>query len=115
MGPFLRNYKIFGFKAPFLLLPSSICMLLCRTLRRPGQFTEKVNRGMILAPLAGIVLNLLDASRERDCGERNDIVAVFASMDCADTILCGFQYLIEYDWVRINFLMFLVLFKVLDV
>lgn len=70
---------------------------------------------MILAPLAGIVLNLLDASRERDCGKQNDIVAIFVSMDCADTILCGFQYLIEYDWVRINFLMFLVLFKVLDV
>ncbi|KAL2521490.1 E3 ubiquitin-protein ligase [Forsythia ovata] len=68
------------------------------TLRRPGQFTEKVNRGMILAPLAGIVLNLLDASRERDCGQQNDIVAIFASMDCADTILCGFQYLLEYDW-----------------
>ncbi|CAI9758262.1 unnamed protein product [Fraxinus pennsylvanica] len=68
------------------------------TLRRPGQFTEKVNRGMILAPLAGIVLNLLDASRERGCGEQNDIVAIFASMDCADTILCGFQYLLEYDW-----------------
>lgn len=53
---------------------------------------------MILAPLAGIILNLLDVSRETD---NNDIVAIFASMDCADTILYGFQYLLEYNWVGI--------------
>lgn len=56
---------------------------------------------MILAPLAGIILNLLDVSKETDNGDRNDIVAIFASMDCADTILYGFQYLLEYNWVSI--------------
>jgi Kip1 ubiquitination-promoting complex protein 1 len=54
---------------------------------------------MILAPLVGILLNLLDASVEMECGERNDVVGVFASMDCPDTVHCGFQYLLEYNWV----------------
>ncbi|KAL8473676.1 hypothetical protein ACS0TY_030502 [Phlomoides rotata] len=69
------------------------------SVRRPGQSSEKVNSGMILAPLAGIILNLLDASRETDDRDQNDIVAIFASMDCADTIIYGFQYLLEYNWV----------------
>ncbi|XP_034901852.1 E3 ubiquitin-protein ligase RKP [Populus alba] len=68
------------------------------SLRRHGQSLEKVNRGMILAPLVGILLNLLDASVEMECGERNDVVGVFASMDCPDTVHCGFQYLLEYNW-----------------
>ncbi|XP_057774623.1 E3 ubiquitin-protein ligase RKP [Salvia miltiorrhiza] len=70
--------------------------VLDQSLRRPGQSSEKLNSGMILAPLAGIILNLLDVSRETD---NNDIVTIFASMDCADTILYGFQYLLEYNWV----------------
>ncbi|KAK4382985.1 E3 ubiquitin-protein ligase RKP [Sesamum angolense] len=69
------------------------------SLRRPGHFSEKVNSGMILAPLAGIILNLLDASRETEDGDQNDIVTVFASMDCADTILYGFQYILEHNWI----------------
>ncbi|KAM7523681.1 hypothetical protein LguiA_013583 [Lonicera macranthoides] len=68
------------------------------TLRRPGQPSEKVNRGMILAPLAGIILNLLDANAVNDCREKNDMLGVFASMDCLDTVLCGFQYLLDYNW-----------------
>lgn len=79
----------------YLLIPSCR-VIFCRSLRRPGQSSEKLNSGMILAPLAGIILNLLDVSRETD---NNDIVAIFASMDCADTILYGFQYLLEYNWV----------------
>lgn len=72
---------------------------ICRSLSRYGNSSDKVNRGMILAPLAGIILNLLDASKETDSGDWNDIVATFASMDCADTILYGFQHLLEYNWV----------------
>lgn len=68
------------------------------TFRRPGQSPEKVNRSMILAPLAGIILNLLDASLETDCRPQNDIVGVFASMDCPNTVLSGFQYLLEFNW-----------------
>ncbi|KAK9071573.1 hypothetical protein SSX86_008001 [Deinandra increscens subsp. villosa] len=68
------------------------------TLRRPGQTPEKVNRGMILAPLVGIILNLLDASRVTDSREQNDILGIFASMDCADTLISGFQYLLEFNW-----------------
>ncbi|KAI3775874.1 hypothetical protein L1987_45630 [Smallanthus sonchifolius] len=68
------------------------------TLRRPGQTPEKVNRGMILAPLVGIILNLLDASLATDSREQNDILVIFASMDCADTLISGFQYLLEFNW-----------------
>lgn len=69
------------------------------TLRRPGQTPEKVNRGMILAPLVGIILNLLDAaSLVTDSREQNDIVGIFASMDCADTLISGFQYLLQFNW-----------------
>ncbi|KAF5765376.1 putative transcription factor C2H2 family [Helianthus annuus] len=68
------------------------------TLRRPGQTPEKVNRGMILAPLVGIILNLLDASLVTDSSDQNDILGTFASMDCADTLISGFQYLLEFNW-----------------
>ncbi|GER35138.1 RING finger and SPRY domain-containing protein [Striga asiatica] len=68
------------------------------SIRRSGHSSEKINSGMILAPLAGIILNLLDASRDSDDGIRNDIVGVFASMECADTIRCGFDYLLKYNW-----------------
>lgn len=54
---------------------------------------------MILAPLVGIILNLVDASLVRDSREQNDIVGIFASMDCADTLIAGFQYLLEFNWV----------------
>ncbi|XP_076898856.1 E3 ubiquitin-protein ligase RKP-like [Bidens hawaiensis] len=67
-------------------------------LRRPGQTPEKVNRGMMLAPLVGIILNLLDASVVTDASEQNDIVSIFASMECADTLISGFQYLLEFNW-----------------
>ncbi|KAF5769462.1 putative transcription factor C2H2 family [Helianthus annuus] len=67
-------------------------------IRRPSQTPEKVNKGMILAPLVGIILNLLDASLVTDAGEQNDIVDIFASMDCADTLISGFQYLLEFNW-----------------
>ncbi|TXG60567.1 hypothetical protein EZV62_015140 [Acer yangbiense] len=68
------------------------------SLRRHGQSLEKVNRGMILSPLVGIILNLLDSSAEAECRAQNDVVGVFSSMDCLDTIHCGFQYLLEYNW-----------------
>lgn len=68
------------------------------SLRRHGHSLEKVNRGMILAPLVGIILNLLDASSGAECREHNDVVGVFASMDCPKTVHCGFQYLLNYNW-----------------
>ncbi|CAA0839183.1 E3 ubiquitin-protein ligase RKP [Striga hermonthica] len=68
------------------------------SIRRSGHSSEKINSGMILAPLAGIILNLLDASRDSDNGAQNDIVSLFASMECADTIRCGFEYLLNYNW-----------------
>ena len=40
-------------------------------------------------------MNLLDASVETECREQNDVVGVFASMDCPDTVHCGFQYLLQ--------------------
>lgn len=54
---------------------------------------------MILAPLVGIVLNLLDASEDLECREHNDVAGIFASMDCPDRVHCGFQYLLGYNWV----------------
>uniref|UniRef100_A0A7N0U317 RING-type E3 ubiquitin transferase n=1 Tax=Kalanchoe fedtschenkoi TaxID=63787 RepID=A0A7N0U317_KALFE len=68
------------------------------SLRRNGQSSEKVNRGMLLAPLVGIMSNLLDARMDAGDGKQNDVVKVFASMDCFDTVYCGFQYLLEYNW-----------------
>ncbi|XP_031262004.1 E3 ubiquitin-protein ligase RKP isoform X4 [Pistacia vera] len=68
------------------------------SLRRNGQSSEKVNRGTILAPLVGIILNLLDASTEPESIGKNDVVGIFSSMDCPDTIHCGFQYLLEHNW-----------------
>ncbi|XP_057972414.1 E3 ubiquitin-protein ligase RKP [Malania oleifera] len=68
------------------------------SLRRQGQSSEKVNRALILAPVVGIILNLLDAGVVTQCTERNDVVGVFASMDCPDTVHCGFQYLLKYNW-----------------
>ncbi|XP_021274649.1 E3 ubiquitin-protein ligase RKP [Herrania umbratica] len=67
-------------------------------LRRHGQSLEKVNRGMIFAPLVGIIVNLLDASAESELKEQNDVVSIFASMDCPEIMHCGFQYLLEYNW-----------------
>jgi len=54
---------------------------------------------MILAPLVGIILNLMDASAVSETEELNNIIAVFASMDCPVTVHCGFQYLLGYNWV----------------
>lgn len=68
------------------------------SLRRPGQHQEKTNRTMILAPLVGIILNLMDARAVSVDNELNDIIAVFASMDCPATVHCGFQYLLGYNW-----------------
>jgi len=67
--------------------------------KRHGQSPEKINRGMILAPLVGIIVNLVDATAEVESSERNDVVDVLASMDCPDTVLCGLQYMLEFNWV----------------
>lgn len=54
---------------------------------------------MILSPLAGIMLNLVDSSIELEYEVQNNVVEVFASMGCTATIQCGLQYLLEYNWV----------------
>lgn len=56
----------------------------------------------MLAPLVGIILNLLDASVVTDSREQNDMLGIFASMDCVDTLISGFQLLLEFNWVRIH-------------
>ncbi|XP_058084516.1 E3 ubiquitin-protein ligase RKP [Magnolia sinica] len=66
-------------------------------LRRQFQAPEKINRAMILAPLVGIISNLMDASADFESREHNDVVGVFASMDCPATVSCGFQYLLSYN------------------
>ncbi|XP_039066669.1 E3 ubiquitin-protein ligase RKP-like [Hibiscus syriacus] len=68
------------------------------SLRQHGQSLEKVNRGMILAPLVGIIVNLLDASMDTEFKERNNIVDVFANMDCPKTMHYGLLYMLEYNW-----------------
>ncbi|KAE8700087.1 E3 ubiquitin-protein ligase RKP [Hibiscus syriacus] len=68
------------------------------SLRRHGQSLEKVNRGMILAPLVGIIVNLLDASTDSEFKDQNDVVDVFANMDCPETMHYGLQYMLEYNW-----------------
>ncbi|KAL5198175.1 hypothetical protein ABZP36_001687 [Zizania latifolia] len=71
------------------------------TLRRPGQHQEKTNRTMILAPLVGIILNLMEHSSTSGHKELNDVVAVFTSMDCPATIHFGLQYLLSYNWSNV--------------
>lgn len=80
-----------------------VCHCKCRSLRRHGQSSDKGNRGTILAPLVGIILSLMDASVEMECGGKNDLVDVFASMECPSIMHCGFQYLLEYNWVSFFF------------
>ncbi|KAL6657002.1 hypothetical protein ACP70R_004782 [Stipagrostis hirtigluma subsp. patula] len=71
------------------------------TLRRSGQHHEKTNRTMILAPLVGIILNLMECSSTSGHRELNDVIAVFASMDCPGTIHFGLQYLLSYNWSNV--------------
>jgi len=71
------------------------------TLRRPGQHQEKTNRTMILAPLVGIILSLMECSSTSERRELNDVIAVFASMDCPATIHFGLQYLLSYNWSNV--------------
>uniref|UniRef100_A0A0A9GDP5 RING-type E3 ubiquitin transferase n=1 Tax=Arundo donax TaxID=35708 RepID=A0A0A9GDP5_ARUDO len=71
------------------------------TLRRPEQHQEKTNRTMILAPLVGIILNLMECSSTSEHRELNDVIAVFASMDCPATIHFGLQYLLSYNWSNV--------------
>lgn len=52
-----------------------------------------------MAPLVGIMLNLLDATNLAEDPENNDLLDVFASMECPDTVHYGFQYLLDYNWV----------------
>ncbi|KAI3431099.1 uncharacterized protein J3R85_008020 [Psidium guajava] len=70
------------------------------SLKKHIQSSEKVNRGMLLAPLVGIILNLLDASGEESCRDHNDVVSVFASADCSNTVHHGFQFLLQYNWAK---------------
>lgn len=95
--------SVFASYTPFISYSHTACLLALlfqsSSLRRPGQYHEKTNRSMIMAPLVGIILNLMDATAESKHGETIDIIGVFASMDCPLTVHCGFQYLLSYNWV----------------
>uniref|UniRef100_A0A6V7QWM5 RING-type domain-containing protein n=1 Tax=Ananas comosus var. bracteatus TaxID=296719 RepID=A0A6V7QWM5_ANACO len=67
------------------------------SIRRPGQNQEKTNRTMILAPLVGIIVNLMDACSDPGREKLNDVISVFVSMDCP-TVHYGLQYLLSYNW-----------------
>ncbi|WZZ53944.1 hypothetical protein YC2023_054051 [Brassica napus] len=41
-------------------------------------------------------LNLLEASEDSK-QKQHDVFCLFASMDCPDTVYCGFQYFLEYN------------------
>lgn len=73
--------------------------MLIRSVKRHGQSPEKINRGMILAPLVGIIVNLVEASTEFESSVQNDLIEVFAKMDCPETVLFGLQYMLEFNWV----------------
>ncbi|KAJ3673347.1 hypothetical protein LUZ60_006721 [Juncus effusus] len=83
------------------------------SVRRPG---EKTNRIMILAPILGIILNVLgpnESDSSNTIGHTNghtsghtsvnvnDVVSVFCSMDCPTTLHFGFQYLLDFNWSNI--------------
>ncbi|KAI7978866.1 E3 ubiquitin-protein ligase RKP, partial [Camellia lanceoleosa] len=50
------------------------------------------------SPLTGIILNLLDASVETECSKQNDVVGCLQVWTALQTALCGFQYLLDYNW-----------------
>lgn len=59
---------------------------------------------MILAPILGIMLNILGSvvsDSESSHTSLNDVISVFCSMDCPATLHFGFQYLLNYNWVRL--------------
>lgn len=68
------------------------------SVKRHGQSLEKINRGMILAPLVGIIVNLLEAGTKVESSEQNDMIEVLARMDCPETVLFGLQYMLEFNW-----------------
>ncbi|KNA19170.1 hypothetical protein SOVF_064060 [Spinacia oleracea] len=68
------------------------------SVKRHGQPLEKINRGMILAPLVGIIVNLVEASTEVESREQNDLIEVLARMDCPETVLFGLQYVLGFNW-----------------
>lgn len=88
-------YQSLNFNSFFFLVLS-----FGRSLRRQGQPSEKISRGILLAPLVGIILNLLEAREDSKQKQQHDVIGLFASMDCPDTVYYGFQYLLEYNWVR---------------
>jgi Kip1 ubiquitination-promoting complex protein 1 len=61
-----------------------------------------MNRTMILAPILGIILNILGSvgsNSESSYTSLTDLISVFCSMDCPATLHFGFQYLLNYNWV----------------
>ncbi|XP_042452411.1 uncharacterized protein LOC122037026 isoform X2 [Zingiber officinale] len=69
-----------------------------RSVRRPSQYQEKSNRTMILAPLVGIITSLMDAHSDSEHKDLNDVVGVFANMDCPATVC---QCLLGYNWTAV--------------
>ncbi|KAG0631920.1 hypothetical protein M758_1G290200 [Ceratodon purpureus] len=72
------------------------------TVRQQGQSLEKINRAMILAPLVGIVLNLRNASSPQCHGVEYVMATVLAGVDVSAAVISNFQYLVDYNWVRVN-------------
>jgi Kip1 ubiquitination-promoting complex protein 1 len=63
-----------------------------------------MNRTMILAPILGIMLNILGSvgSNSESCyTSLTDLISVFCSMDCPATLHFGFQFLLNYNWVSL--------------
>lgn len=71
------------------------------TLKQQGQSLEKINRGMILAPLVGMILNLADKTVSSCHGVQNVLMQTFTNMDCSPEVESNLQYLLEYNWVGV--------------
>ncbi|XP_078432636.1 E3 ubiquitin-protein ligase RKP isoform X2 [Wolffia australiana] len=69
--------------------------------RRHGQPAEKTSRAMMLGPLVGIIVNLVDAGDNSIQNGKNDLARIFASMDCPAVHL-GLEHLLGYSWAGDN-------------
>lgn len=98
---FLGIYQLSRLVTPLAVKLWFFSSEFCRSVRRPSQYQEKSNRTMILAPLVGIITSLMDAHSDSEHKDLNDVVGVFANMDCPATV---FQCLLGYNWVRCFYL-----------
>ncbi|KAH7290123.1 hypothetical protein KP509_30G032900 [Ceratopteris richardii] len=67
------------------------------TQRHHGQYLEKINKAMILAPLVGIILNLL-AAKKAIQHVQHDMAHALLNVDVSSVATQNFEYLVNFSW-----------------